>query len=327
MRVPVAPLDTEFGVYALEYTSRLPVLSAVRGNSPFPLTTKLLGAAAVQESAFWEYPDKVRLFGLSATTDLAGWSIGAEASYSPNYPAQYAPGDLLGALVYGSAPQALAVLGVSAPVAAAMNTFKGPLTAQFNAVQNGQVVPGFNRIGKTQLQVNAIQFFNNVVGAETLSVAGEVGMQRDSVPDFHSSVRYGRSFVFGIASAPSFGPLASAVAGGCPILNTANQPGCANDGFVTRNSWGYRLRGQLSYANIFDSGITGKPSIFWAQDVNGVSADGQFNAGRGTLGLTMGFEYRKAYNFEIGYVTYRNAAQWDPLRDRDYYTASVSATF
>ncbi|HLX24314.1 MAG TPA: DUF1302 domain-containing protein [Usitatibacter sp.] len=326
-RVPVAPLDTEFGLYALEYTARLPVLSAIKGNSPFPLTTRLLGAAASQESAFWEYPDKIRLYGLSAATDMGGWSLGGEVSYSPNFPAQYAPGDILGALVYGSAPQALAVLGVPAPVAAAMNVYKGPLTAQFNAAQNGQVVSGFNRIGKTQLQVNAIQFFSNVAGAETLSVAGEVGMQRASVPNFSDGVRYGRSFVFGIATAPSFGPIATAGAGGCPLLNTANQPGCENDGFVTRTSWGYRLRGQLSYANIFDSGVTGKPAIFWGQDVNGVSADGQFNAGRGTIGLTMGFEFRKTYNFEIGYVTYRNAAKWDPLRDRDYYTASVSATF
>ena len=327
LRVPVTRLDTEFGLYALEYTSRLPVLSVIKGNSPFPLTTKLLGAAAVQESAFWEYPDKVRLYGLSATTDMGGWSLGAEASYSPNYPAQYAPGDLLAGLVYGSAPAALAVLGVSAPVAGAMNVFKGPLTAQFNATANGQSMNGYNRIGKTQLQVNAIQFFNNVAGAETLSVAGEVGMQRDSVPNFSDGVRYGRSFVFGIATAPSYGPLAAAVAGGCPILNTANQPGCENDGFVTRTSWGYRLRGQLSYANMFNWGVTGKPAIFWGQDVNGVSADGQFNAGRGTLGLTMGFEYRKAYNLEFGYVTYRNAAKWDPLRDRDYYTVSLSATF
>jgi hypothetical protein len=41
----------------------------------------------------------------------------------------------------------------------------------------------------------------------------------------------------------------------------------------------------------------------------------------------MGFEYRKAYNLEFGYVTYRNTAKWDPLRDRDYYSVSLSATF
>ena len=327
LRFPVKALDTEFGVYGLEYTSRVPVLSTIKGNSPFPLTTALLGAAAKQESAFWEYPDKVRLYGLSAATEIAGIAFAGEVSYSPNFPVQLGAGDLLAGLVYGSAPQALAVLGVPAPVAAAMNANRGPLNARFQAAANGDVVQGYDRIGKTQVQLNAIQFFNNVVGAETLSVAGEVGAQFASVPDFHDNVRYGRSFVFGIANAASYGPVASAVAGGCPILNTPNQPGCENDGFVTHTSWGYRLRGQLSYANVMGTGVAVKPAIFWGQDVNGVSADGQFNAGRGTLGATLGFEYRKAYTFELGYVGYRNAAKWDPLRDRDYYSASVSATF
>jgi hypothetical protein len=219
------------------------------------------------------------------------------------------------------------VLGVSAPVAALMNTYRGPLTSRFVAAQNGQVVAGYDRLGKSQAQVNAIQFFSNVLGADTLSTAGEIGYQHVNVPDASTGVRYGRSFVFGIATSPAFGPLATAVAGGCPILNTPNQPGCENDGFVTKNSWGYRLRGQLTYANPFNVGVAVKPSVFWADDVKGVSADGQFNEGRQTLGLGLGFEYKKTYFVDFSYVTYSNSAKWDPLRDRDYYSVSFSATF
>ena len=61
--------------------------------------------------------------------------------------------------------------------------------------------------------------------------------------------------------------------------------------------------------------------------MKGVSADGQFNEGRGTLGVGLGFEYQKAYSLDFSYVTYRNSAKWDPLRDRDYYSVSVSASF
>jgi len=74
-------------------------------------------------------------------------------------------------------------------------------------------------------------------------------------------------------------------------------------------------------------GVTVKPSVFWGHDVSGVSADGQFNEGRGTLGLGLGFEYKKMYSVDLGYVTYSNGAKWDPLRDRDYYSVSFSATF
>jgi hypothetical protein len=327
LRFPVSALDTEFGVYALNYHSRTPILSTIKGNSPFPLTTQLLGAAAKQEALFWEYPESIRLYGLSAATNIAGVAVGAELSYSPNFPVQLGAGDLLGGLLYGSAPQALAVLGVPAPVAALMNANRGPLGARFIAAQNGDVVAGYDRLAKTQLQVNAVQFFNNVLGAETFTAIGEVGFQKANVPDSSTGVRYGRSFVFGIATHPGYGPLANAVAGGCPILNTPNQPGCENDGFVTKNSWGYRLRGQLAYANAMNLGVTVKPSVFWGQDVSGVSADGQFNEGRGTLGLGLGFEYKKMYSVDLGYVTYSNGAKWDPLRDRDYYSVSFSATF
>jgi hypothetical protein len=99
-----------------------------------------------------------------------------------------------------------------------------------------------------------------------------------------------------------------------------------NDGFVSKTSWGYRMRGQLTYANAFN-GVTVKPSLFWGHDVKGVSADGQFNEGRGTLGLGLGFEYLKKYFVDFGYVAYRNAAKWDPLRDRDYVSASLSVSF
>ena len=327
LRVPVPALDTELGLYALSYNSRVPALSTIKGNSPFPLTTQLLGSAARQESGFWEYPESVRLYGVSASTNIGGVAVGAELSHSPNFPVQISAGDLIAGLVYGSAPQALAVLGVTAPVAALMNANRGPLHSRFVAAQNGEVVSGFDRLRKTQLQVNAIQFFTNVLGAETLSVIGEVGAQRVNVPDSATGVRYGRSFVYGIATHPGYGPLAGAVPGGCPLLNTPNQPGCENDGFVTPFSWGYRLRGQLAYANAFNLGFTLKPTLFWGHDVKGVAADGQFNEGRGTLGLTLALEYQKAYTFELGYVTYRNNAKWDALRDRDYYSASVSASF
>ncbi|HEX4780541.1 MAG TPA: DUF1302 domain-containing protein [Usitatibacter sp.] len=327
MKFQAPKLDTEFGLYGMEYNARTPNLSTVKGNSPFPLTTALLGAAAKQESIFWEYPEHIRLWGATASSTIAGVAVGAELSYSPNFPVQLAAGDLLGGLVYGSAPAALGVLGVTAPVAAAMNANRGPLNSRFQAAANGDVVAGYDRLGKAQFQVNAIQIFSNVLGAQSLSVVGELGMQHVNVPDSSTGVRYGRSFVFGIATHPGFGPVAAAVPGGCPILNTANQPGCENAGFVSDFSWGYRLRGQLAYANAFNLGFTVKPSVFWAQDVKGVSADGQFNEGRGTLGLGLGFEYHKAYSLDLSYVTYSNSAKWDPLRDRDYYSISVSASF
>ena len=47
---------------------------------------------------------------------------------------------------------------------------------------------------------------------------------------------------------------------------------------------------------------------------------------RKTLGLGLKFSYNKKYTLEMNYVDYANA-DFDPLQDRDFYSASVSVTF
>jgi hypothetical protein len=331
----VQALDTEFGLYAMNIDARMPVLSVVKGNSPLLLTTAVMNAYHVpgvsQSSVFWEYPHNTHVFGVSAATTLFNWSVGSELSYTPNQPVQLASGDLLAGLIYTASPVALSVLGVPGALAPVLNANGGPLADRFAAASDGDVIAGYDRLHKTQFQVNALQAFSNVLGARTLTVAGEVGMQWAGVPGRTDGVRYGRSFVFGIADSPTYNlgayPSALTQGGLCPPLNTPGQTGCKNDGFATPFSWGYRLRGELSYVDAFGMGVTLKPTLSWSHDVKGYSVDGQFNQGRQTLGLSLGMEYAKRYKASLGYVTYNHSADWDPLRDRDYYYASVSAAF
>lgn len=304
----VDALDTEFGIYAINIHARTPVLNGIRGAVPF----QAQAALGPVVKAFWEYPENIQVYGLSAATTLAGWAIGSELTYTPNFPAQIAAGDLVAALLYGPA-------GKIPP------QFWGPMGPAVLAAPIGGEVQGYTNVHKTQLQVSAIQAFSGVLGAENFTVAGEVAGSWAS--GFAPGLRYGRGFVFGIAQDPSFGPLNNAVAGGCPPLNSPNQPGCVNDGFMTSFAWGYRLRGQLDYYNFMNSGITVSPSLAWAQDVRGVSVDGQFNGGRQVLGLGVNLNYQKKYNLGVQYVWYANGAQWDPLRDRDYISVNASVTF
>ena len=110
-----------------------------------------------------------------------------------------------------------------------------------------------------------------------------------------------------------------------PVFNP--QPnGCLNDGYVTDDSWGYRIRLSADYNNVFDSGVTVTPSVFWAHDVDGVSMDPTFIEDRQVLGLGLRFNYNKRYNLEMNYVDYAEA-DFDPLFDRDYYSVSASVTF
>jgi hypothetical protein len=123
--------------------------------------------------------------------------------------------------------------------------------------------------------------------------------------------------------------LAATAFGVATILNPTYNPapnGCKNDGYITDHAWGYRLRVTADYNNVFNSGITVTPSLFWSHDVDGVSMDPTFIEDRQTLGLGLKFSYNKKYTLEMNYVDYANA-DFDPLQDRDFYSASVSVTF
>jgi len=182
-----------------------------------------------------------------------------------------------------------------------------------------------------------------------------VGYQANSLGDYKKDggVRYGRGSMHGNGSNPELAEQLLAGAGvptsvslgstcttlwaglpaGTPIGPTTVNPtynpspiGCKNDGFVSTDAWGYRIRASMTYNNVFNSGITVSPSVFWSQDVDGVAMDGAFIEDRETLGLGLKFDYSKRYVLDLNWVDYADET-YDPFFDRDYYSASFSVTF
>ncbi|MFY8060559.1 MAG: DUF1302 family protein, partial [Arenimonas sp.] len=75
--------QTEFGFYAMNYHSRLPLLSGRAANVILP------APAANSAALIVEYPEDIHLFGVSFNTTLPGgvaWQ--GEVSYRPNAPFQ-----------------------------------------------------------------------------------------------------------------------------------------------------------------------------------------------------------------------------------------------
>ena len=138
---------------------------------------------------FWEYPEDIQIYGISAATNLLSWSTSAELSYQVDVPVMANGNDLIGA----------GILGI------------GPYRERARAVQaqsEGAYLIGHDRFDKTQFQVNAVKTFSNIVGAESLLVVGEIGSQWNDVPDYtKGGIRYGRGFMFGTASGPDYGPV------------------------------------------------------------------------------------------------------------------------
>ena len=133
------------------------------------------------------------------------------------------------------------------------------------------------------------------------------------------------------------------------------------DGFVTENSWGYRLVGRLEYPNMLFGGNLA-PRAAFSHDVKGVSQT--FNQGVKSISLGSSLEFQRRLNFDFSYNMFfggrvfcgtdrvTNAGQTalspqitgvpalgiapqganfcsnaNPIRDRDFYSFSVSYSF
>ena len=343
LRFPVDAIDTEFGLYGMNVHAKIPVISARMGTHPstpvrtpglpFPIYNPaangglggwfsaapggvpqynflnpadfhrtLAAAGGTQVTAaggFWEYPEDIQIYGLTAATELGGWSVAAEASYQKDVPVQINGNDLLQAALLGAGPYGAA--GRAAVVQG-----------------EGTDLPGYEQFDKTQFQVNAIKTFSSILGAESLLLVGEVGIQSNDVPDYEKAgnLRFGRAFIYGVGILP-----------GATTPSANPQPdGRRNDGYVTDLSWGYRMRARLDYDGLAGGALRVSPSLVWNHDVDGVAVDGQFIEDRQTLGLGLGFLWAKKYTVDLNYTWFADSA-YNPLMDRDYFSVSFGVTF
>lgn len=106
--------NTEFGFYYLNYHSRLPLVSAITGTP----AGALAGDYASTARYFVEYPENIKLYGVSLNTDLGdtGISLQGEVSYRNGVPLQVDDVELLFAALSPLSP----ALGSLSQVASAM---------------------------------------------------------------------------------------------------------------------------------------------------------------------------------------------------------------
>jgi len=315
-------LDTEFGAYYLNYHSRQPFFSTTAASQQVYNDAQALlngPAAALQPVAvaansqyFIEYPQDIRLYGLSFSTTLpTGTAWQGEISYRPNAPVQLNTQDIL---------------------FAAVGPLGGPLlpNASLLDVAPGQDLHGYRRKELTQLQTTFTHFFDQVMGAERLTLVGEVGVVHMGGLESSDQARYGRDPVFGQGSLP-------ASAGGA--INTCRQLNlgtvgsnsknltrfCENDGYATRTAWGYRLRAIWDYNNVI-AGINLKPNLAWSHDVDGYGPNGLFTEGAKAISLGLDAEYRNTYTASLSYTDFFDG-DYNTSVDRDFLAASVGVNF
>jgi len=289
--------QTEFGLYAMHYHSRSPFFSGTVGTGPFSVHP---GTSATTGEYFIEYPEDIRLYGLSFATTLGTTAVAGELSYRPNMPLQLNSTDISNAAVGG---QLAALLGDPVFVSG----FARPLA--------GEVVHGYVRKPVSQAQLTLTHFFDQVMAAERLTLVGEVGYNH--LADIGGGpLRFGRDGIYGSG--------ALAQNGNCTqVANTANPGECNDKGFYTADSWGYRLRAILDYPNVF-ANVNLKPSLSWLHDVEGYGPN--FNEGSKAVSLGIDADYHNTYAASLSYTDFFGG-DYNTATDRDFVALSFGMSF
>ncbi len=194
-----------------------------------------------------------------------------------------------------------------------------------------------------QWQVTVIKFFENVLGASRLSLVAEVGGNRVSSLPEQSVQRYGRSSTYGVGAfdpipvvVPGVGPIGNIVCEGFfppppfdaaidPVIPNTNPNNCTNEGYVTDTSWGYRIRGSLTYSDAF-AGVNLTPTLAWSHDVDGWSPNTNFNEDAKALSLGLGAEYLNRYTANLSYTVF-SGGDYNTQKDRDFVSLSFGVSF
>tara|TARA_R110001592_G_scaffold112297_6_gene310416 strand:- start:18225 stop:20069 length:1845 start_codon:yes stop_codon:yes gene_type:complete len=304
--------SAELGAYYINYHSRTPILSGVNATSFAPT------GQPIDPKYFFEFPEDIEVFGVSIATNVGLWAVSGEISYRPEYPLQINSVEVSQVVALG-----------------ALNEWS-TLRARGAAAGPGGVVQGYDNVEFTQAQMTFIRFFDQVLGANRLSFAAEIGA--DFLGGMDDAQNYGRSGTFGIGY---FEPFDSQLAGPVPglrvtcsshailglqgIVPNTQAQNCTSDGFTEDFSWGYRMRAGLDYTDAF-LGINLTPNIAWSHDVKGYSPQPSFIEGRKAASVGVTADYLNTYKADFSYTNYFGG-KYDDKQDRDFVSLSFSVAF
>ena len=287
---------TEFSLFFLNYSSRLPLISAantVTNTSPTSATY------------FVEYPKHIRLYGISFNTQFEGPGIAlqGEFSYRPNQPLQIDDVELLYA--------GLSPLNELIPAPAER------FYSQLGVFPAGVPIQGYTRNKVEQLQFTATKVFgpNNIFKADQIALIGEVGATNADIPP-QDELRYNGD--------------GTDTGGGADALNgILTNPQTQVKGFPTRFSWGYRVAARADYNSVFGSAFTLSPRIAFYHDVNGISPGpgGAFIEGRKQVTIGAEANYLNKWSLDLSYTNYFGAGDLNEINDRDFVAFVVKYSF
>lgn len=298
--------------------------TAVGGLSdalPIQRTGTELLSTTFQSELFFEYPEDIRLLGMSFNTTLGDWGVQGEVAFRTNAPFQldtdsitigaaaancaFATGD---AILLGF--EGLVNQGTSCAGSLASGGIVGQ---EISGVVREEAI-NFD-IGTTATYTNSNPLVG-ALGADIGILLTEVGaMLVPDVPDEGDfGVRQWGNVCTGGSDLPLGGLLALDARSGC-------RP--------TQFSYGYVLVGILQYNNAFGTPITLSPQIAWSHDVKGNSPApmSNFREGRKRVSLAVNGSYQNTWRGGISYVNNFGNEKYTNTGDQDFVSINLSYSF
>lgn len=285
--------DTEFGLYGMVYTSRLPLVSAIRGSNTNPssasateqslITTlalidpspgmALTGAAiaAATSEYFVEYPDDIFMIGASFNSMIKTVAIQGEVSHKFGHPLQVDDAVLLANVLSG--------------------------TGQLGTFGDFTEIRGWRRKDVTQVQVTATKEFGPQFKSDSFILLGEIGA----------------THIWNLESQQT-------------LLYEAE--GTSYGGHYGRSfGWGYRLLARAIYNNAIGP-ITLTPTLAFSHDIQGTLPKpiSVFVKGRIITTATLEARYLN-WVCSLSYTNFTGGSVRHALRDRDFATFTMGYSF
>jgi hypothetical protein len=296
---------------------------------------------------FLDYPENIKMYGVSFNTTAGSFAISGEYVYRPNLPVQIHSTDLVFALLQPAFPQENLDLGVAtlpgrrSAVPDFVGEYRNPGCVP-NCFQPGQYVRGYEpmKIGQANLSLLKTIGGDNMLRASQITMLLEMGYTHlMGFPDLSDLQFNGAGTDTHISSGADgsvgINPRDVRTNPNDPSTNRAaltqrQNPTAWYDrgGFGTKQSYGYRLITLTRYDNaLFGINIELLNALF--HDVKGVGPGlGQnFVEGRKQILSGIRFDYLSRFSGEVRYTWFTGGGVRDSLRDRDNLMLSAGYQF
>lgn len=273
-----------------------PIVAAIAGAQQIALLT-----AAATGRYFTEYPEGLKMYGLSFNTSIGSTGISwqGEMSLKEDVPLQVDDVELL-----------FSALSTLTPTFGANNQV-GNFLGQY-----GREIPGFRRHRVWTAQTTLTKVFGPMLGAQQFTLLGELGGVWADIPD-KDKLRYDGSGTFTSGSGTSM------VNAGFPQF-----PATPTNAFADPFSAGFQVLGRLDYNSIFPN-VNMQPTVAYTHDFRGNTPLplGNFIRNRKSVNVAVEFTYRYAWSLELRYVNFFGAGNFNLLSDRDFFATTVKYSF